>query len=216
MGIILLIVHTAHAGDICTVDTVIPSQKRSKELCDRAVVLTGVKILPEVSVKHIIDLTGRELGIKAQSVGEPRLVFLHRKQQEHTVIVLPGAHAPVVEELIGIVVAVHSLKIIDSDDNYLCALTLRLKSAVKVNYHLLCVIGEHLRIVGTVEAVALPHECKCGYRKGKAQNKRREKRKKPFFHIYSNVSGSLVPVTEMKKFIGKPLISFKNSCTVSL
>ena len=145
---------------LSTILLVIPGKQSIEEAGDRLVIVAPVKVFPEIFVQHGVHLVTVQQGVQSQSVGEPGLVLLNGQKQEHAVVIFGGAHAPVVKELIGVLVGIHTVKIVHGDHNDLGALTLLFKGAVVVNDHLLRVIGENVGIVGNIEALALIHHRK--------------------------------------------------------
>ena len=159
-GIFLIICAVGRTGahNLRIILLVIPCQQDLEEICDSLVIVAPVKILPKIFVQHGVDLIAVQQGIEPKAIGKPSLVLLNGQQQEHAVVVICGADAPVIEKLIGVLVGIHAVQIIHGYNHNLSALALLFQGAVVVDDHLLRIIGENVGIIRHVKALALIHD----------------------------------------------------------
>ena len=97
------------------------------------VILSRVRIGPEIAVHERVDAVSRDLVGNSGSDGEPAAVLLDNVQQEHAVVCAGAAYAPGVEQQVRILLRVVARRqVVYGDDDYLRPVAVFFKRAACV------------------------------------------------------------------------------------
>ncbi len=122
----------AHAIVIC-----VPAGELRKQGFDCLVIVTPVKVVPEVIVQVFAGYLVRKDVIYAGAGGQPALAFADSGKQKHTVVLLSVADTPVIEKPVRILVGGVTVKVIYKDYGDLSACTFSHEPLVRLDDHLL-------------------------------------------------------------------------------